>query len=148
MPASTRIDPMSHSSARRPSSRPSAQARASWISLFAVLMMFIGPLVSQSMPMDHKMAAMPMEHAAPSMEHGAQGEDHDQGAGSGELHVLLEKCGYCSLFFHCPALPQAKGLAGVQPQRPTVSYFILPHPGHATQAVFPGARTRAPPSLA
>jgi hypothetical protein len=135
-------------SAQRAPSQVSAKARASWISLFAMLMMFIGPLVSQSMPMDHKMAAMPMEHAAPSMEHGAQGEDHDQGAGSSELHVLLEKCGYCSLFFHCPALPQAKGLAGVQPQRPTVSYFILPHPGHATQAVFPGARTRAPPSLA
>ena len=135
-------------SAVRPQPLRCAKARASCISLFAMLMMFIGPLVSQSMPMDHKMAAMPMERTAPGMEHGAQGEDHDQGAGSSELHVLLEKCGYCSLFFHCPALPQARGLAGVQPQRPTVSYFTLPHPGHAAQPVFPGARTRAPPSLA
>lgn len=136
-----RIESTHPVSAVRPQLLRCAKARASWISLFAMLMMFIGPLVSQSMPLDHKMAAMPLEH-------GAQGEDHNQGAGSSELHVLLEKCGYCSLFFHCPALPQAKGLAGVQPQRPTVSYFILPHPGHATQAVFPGARTRAPPSLA
>ena len=34
------------------------RARGSWLSLFAMLMIFIGPLVSQSMPMDHR-ASMP-----------------------------------------------------------------------------------------
>ena len=28
--------------------------RGSWISLFAMLMIFIGPLISQSMPMDQR----------------------------------------------------------------------------------------------
>jgi hypothetical protein len=30
--------------------------RGSWISLFAMLMIFIGPLISQSMPMDSRAA--------------------------------------------------------------------------------------------
>ncbi|MCF5016118.1 DUF2946 family protein, partial [Pseudomonas lactis] len=34
--------------------------RGSWISLFAMLMIFIGPLISQAMPMDHH-AGMSME---------------------------------------------------------------------------------------
>ncbi|MGO1268723.1 MAG: DUF2946 family protein, partial [Pseudomonas bubulae] len=33
--------------------------RGSWLSLFAMLMIFIGPLISQAMPMDHH-ASMPM----------------------------------------------------------------------------------------
>lgn len=151
MPASTRIDPMSHPSARRPSSRPSAQARASCISLFAVLMMFIGPLISQSMPMDHQRSGMAMGSAMSGMDHAAHGEHHgsdaDRGSGSGELHALMEKCGYCSLFFHCPALPQALGIAGATSQRPHRVFVARPRQGHATQAVFPGARTRAPPSM-
>ncbi len=42
---------------RPPRSR--AQVRGSWLSLFAMLMIFIGPLISQAMPMDHRMP-MPM----------------------------------------------------------------------------------------
>jgi hypothetical protein len=34
--------------------------RGSWISLFAMLMIFIGPLISQSMPMDQRASAMTM----------------------------------------------------------------------------------------
>ncbi|MFD2882615.1 DUF2946 family protein [Pseudomonas lini] len=47
--------------------------RGSWISLFAMLMIFIGPLISQSMPMDQRASmsmSMPMDMQA--MEHGAQ----------------------------------------------------------------------------
>lgn len=142
-----RIEPMSDLSARRPSSRPSAQARASWISLFAVLMMFIGPLISQSMPMDHTQSAMPMDGAMSAMQHEAHGEHHGSATAGGELHVLMEKCGYCSLFFHCPALPQTLGIAGANSQRPQSVFVAQPRQGHATHAVFPGARTRAPPSM-
>jgi hypothetical protein len=69
-------------------------------------MIFIGPLISQSMPMDHHAGmAMPMDMSmAMPMEHG---HDHHQGHGNdGQLHVMWEKCGYCSLLFNCPALPQ------------------------------------------
>ncbi len=139
-------------SAKRPPSTPSAKARASWISLFAMLMMFIGPLISQSMPMDHRMSTVILDSAAPvmdmpAMDHQAHGGHHGSGASSSDLHVLMEKCGYCSLFFHCPALPQALAIAGANAQRPHSVFMAEPRAGHATQAVFPGARTRAPPSL-
>jgi hypothetical protein len=140
-------------SALRPDSRRRpTSARGTWISLFAMLMMFIGPLISQSMPMDHKMGAMPMDMSM-SMAMPEQGGHGDHSAhpgdssGDSELHALWEKCGYCSLFFHCPALPQAVALAGAESQRPPVLFNLHPRQGHAGQAVFPGARSRAPPSL-
>lgn len=48
--------------ARLPAHRrkPMSLMRGSWISLFAMLMIFIGPLISQAMPMDHH-AGMSME---------------------------------------------------------------------------------------
>lgn len=136
--------------ARRPRHRRDlTHRRASWLGVFALLMMFIGPLISQSMPMapgaamamDMRMdMSMPMPDG--TMASGAQPADHDNA-----LHPLWEKCGYCSLFFHTPALPQsAPFLAFAQP-RPTGASVHAPQSGHAGQAIFPGARTRAPPSL-
>lgn len=142
-----RIDSMNALSAKRAPSTPSAKARASWTSLFAMLMMFIGPLISQSMPMDHTRSSIPMDGSMSAMQHQAHGEHHGSGAGGSELHALMEKCGYCSLFFHCPALPQTLGIAGATAQRPHSVFVAQPRAGHATQAVFPGARTRAPPSM-
>ena len=127
-------------------------SRGSWISLFAMLMIFIGPLISQSMPMDqHASTSMPMsmdmsmdmpgmDHsghdAKPSAEHCPPQSSH---------HVLWEKCGYCSLLFSCPALPGSQVLALFD--TPLVHTFLSlsPRQGHARQTVFPGARTRAPP---
>ncbi|MCF4991374.1 DUF2946 domain-containing protein, partial [Pseudomonas gessardii] len=40
--------------------QPLRLAHGSWISLFAMLMIFIGPLISQAMPMDHH-AGMSMQ---------------------------------------------------------------------------------------
>lgn len=127
--------------------------RGSWISLFAMLMIFIGPLISQSMPMDQR-AGMPMnmrmsmdmpamEHghhdAKPAAEHAAANDDH---------HALWEKCGYCSLLFNCPALTGSPCFFtdGASP----AGTFTTPATrlGHARQAVFPGARSRAPPIVA
>lgn len=127
-------------------------ARGSWVSLFAMLMIFIGPLISQSMPMDQRapmsmslsmdmdMDMAPTAHAgheaqAPA-EHCAPQADH---------HAIWEKCGYCSLLFNCPALPGSLALAIFNP--PLAQGFISPSPrlGHARLTVFPGARTRAPP---
>ncbi|MCL8340499.1 DUF2946 domain-containing protein, partial [Pseudomonas mosselii] len=76
-----------------------------WLSLFAMWMIFIGPLVSQSMPMEHHAGmSMPMDMSMPM----AHGHDEHHGHGNdGQLHVMWEKCGYCSLLFNCPALPQS-----------------------------------------
>jgi uncharacterized protein involved in copper resistance len=137
--------------------------RGSWISLFAMLMIFIGPLISQSMPMDQRASALmqvsmsmsmdmsmsmsmdmsAMEHA----EHGAQpAAEHCPPKAS--HHALWEKCGYCSLLFNCPALTGGVSFAAFD--TPHANTFTTPSPrlGHARQTFFPGARTRAPPIVA
>lgn len=53
--------------------RRTRQGIATWLALFAMLMIYVGPLVSQSLPMDHP---MPMDHVMP-MEHGASTAHHD-----------------------------------------------------------------------
>ena len=145
-------------SARSSRSRHQALSltRGSWISLFAMLMIFIGPLISQSMPMDSRAMSMTMpmgmsmdmdmsamEHAG----HGKQASAEHCPPAPGH-HALWEKCGYCSLLFNCPALTGGVSFANfvIAP----VNTFTTPSPrlGHARQTFFPGARTRAPPSVA
>ncbi|MBV4553486.1 DUF2946 domain-containing protein [Pseudomonas sp. SWRI102] len=125
--------------------------RGSWISLFAMLMIFIGPLVSQSMPMDQRMSSsMPVSM---SMEMGMDMTAHEAPAAEhcppqGEHHALWEKCGYCSLLFNCPALTGGHTFT-VFDASPTHTYNgPSPRLGHARPAFFPGARTRAPPIVA
>lgn len=92
-----------YSSAR--STRPDRRrVGGGWLSLFAMWMIFIGPLVSQSMPMEHH-AGMPMDMSMSMPMAHAHDEHHGHG-NDGQLHVMWEKCGYCSLLFNCPALPQ------------------------------------------
>jgi len=129
-----------------------ALTRGSWIALFAMLMIFIGPLISQSMPMDqHASTSMPMsmdmsmdmpgmDHsshdAKPSVEHCPPQSSH---------HVLWEKCGYCSLLFNCPALTGGGDFIAFNIPPPNTFTPPSPRLGHARQPFFPGARTRAPP---
>ncbi|HWT69265.1 MAG TPA: DUF2946 domain-containing protein [Pseudomonas sp.] len=135
------------SSPRRQSSN---LTRGSWISLFAMLMIFIGPLVSQSMPMDSRAAmAMSMSMDMQAVDHGehvaqANAEHCPPHAGH---HALWEKCGYCSLLFNCPALTGGASFIGFD--TPSSTTFTTPSPrlGHARQTFFPGARTRAPPII-
>jgi hypothetical protein len=127
--------------------------RGSWISLFAMLMIFIGPLISQSMPMDQRMSSsmstsmsmdmdMDMDMTAqemPAAEHCPPQREH---------HALWEKCGYCSLLFNCPALTGGHSFTAFD--TPLANTYTNPSPrlGHARPAFFPGARTRAPPFAA
>jgi len=148
-------------SARSSASRrqPLSLTHGSWISLFAMLMIFIGPLISQSMPMNQRASAlmeasmnmsidMPMD--MPAMEHG----DHGAQAAAEHClpktshHAVWEKCGYCSLLFNCPAL--TGGQSFIAFETPTATTFTTPATrlGHARQTFFPGARTRAPPIVA
>ena len=120
-----------------------------WLSLFAMWMIFIGPLVSQSMPMDHH-AGMNMPTGMSMAPEHAQSVDshhsHDGHGGDGQLHVMWEKCGYCSLLFNCPALPQTLSPLSAGVAVPSTHLLATTRQGHARQAVFPGARSRAPPS--
>lgn len=137
----------------RPRRQPSSLTRGSWISLFAMLMIFIGPLIAQSMPMDPRAAMsmsmdMPMDTPAPDHAgHGAQSDVEHCPPQAGH-HVIWEKCGYCSLLFNCPAL--TGGTSFTAYDAPPASHFTPPSPrlGHARHTIFPGARTRAPPIVA
>ena len=117
-----------------------------WLSLFAMWMIFIGPLVSQSMPMDHHAnmnMSMPMDMPmAAGHDHGAGHHGHNDG----QLHVAWEKCGYCTLLFNCPALPQTLSPLSAGGVLPPALRPPPPHQGHARQARFPGARSRPPPT--
>jgi len=127
--------------------------RGSWISLFAMLMIFIGPLISQSMPMDQRATAMTMSMSMdmsmdmPAMSHGDHGAtpaaEHCPPKAS--HHAMWEKCGYCSLLFNCPAL--TGGQSFVAFDAPLTNTFSTPATrlGHARSTFFPGARPRAPP---
>ena len=115
--------------------------RGSWISLFAMLMIFIGPLISQAMPMDHHAGMsmsmsmdMPMDH----------GESHHPKAPD-EHHALWSKCGYCDLLYSCPALPGGVSTFTLNAPPPANALTPATRLGHARQSIFPGARSRAPP---
>lgn len=127
-----------------------------WLSLFAMLMIFIGPLISQSMPMEHHTgmamsspASGEMDMSAPmdmtATDHGAH--HAMKGDAGGVDHVIWAKCGYCTLLFSCPALTQTLAVTAPIPPEPADFYNALPQTGHAQRSVFPNARSRAPPSL-
>jgi len=129
--------------------------RGSWIALFAMLMIFIGPLISQSMPIDQYAStsmAMDMDMAMdmPGMDHAAHGAQPaaEHCPPQSSHHVLWEKCGYCSLLFNCPALTGGGDFVAFN--IPPLNTFTPPSPhlGHARQTIFPGARSRAPPIAA
>ena len=136
--------------------QPMSLTRGSWISLFAMLMIFIGPLISQSMPMDQRASAlmkvsmsmsmdMPMDMSA--MEHGAQSAA-EHCPPKADHHALWEKCGYCSLLFNCPALTGGQSFVAFDSPQTTTFSTPATRLGHARQTFFPGARTRAPPIVA
>lgn len=127
----------------RPNRPDRRRTGGGWLSLFAMWMIFIGPLVSQSMPMDHHVG-MPAGTSMAAGHHPAEAGHHGHG-NDGQLHALWEKCGYCSLLFNCPGLPQAPSALGIGALALAHLPPLQPLQGHARQAVFPGARSRAPP---
>jgi len=125
----------------------------SWIALFAMLMIFIGPLISQSMPMNQHAStstpmSMDMSMDMPGMDHAGHGAkpSAEHCPPQSSQHVLWEKCGYCSLLFNCPALTGGGDFVAFN--IPPLNTFTPPSPrlGHARQTFFPGARSRAPPA--
>ena len=118
--------------------------RGGWISLFAMLMIFIGPLISQAMPMDHH-AGMNMSMSMDMP--GDHGQAHHPKAPA-EHHALWAKCGYCDLLFSCPALPGNVSCLTLGTPPPANALTATPLLGHARQSIFPGARSRAPPIIA
>ncbi len=124
--------------------------RAAWLSLFAMLLIFVGPLISQSMPMEHHTGMkMPMSMDMPAS-HAEHGAHHQTPAAvdDGADHALWAKCGYCTLLFSCPALIQSVAIIALAAARPADLFNAAAQPGHATSSIFPNARSRAPPLFA
>ncbi|MDC6383369.1 DUF2946 domain-containing protein [Pseudomonas graminis] len=129
--------------------------QGAWLSLFAMLMIFIGPLISQSMPMEHH-SGMAMPASASMSMHGEMDMSMDMGAdehsshvkaeqSAGVDHVIWAKCGYCTLLFSCPALTKTVAVLAPVPPRPADFYNEATQLGHAQRSVFLNARSRAPP---
>ncbi len=128
-----------------------------------MLMIFIGPLISQSMPMEHH-SGMAMPAPTSMSMHGEMdmsasmdmSMDMDMGAdehsshvkaeqSAGVDHVIWAKCGYCTLLFSCPALTKTVAVLAPVPPRPADFYNEATQLGHAQRSVFLNARSRAPP---
>jgi hypothetical protein len=121
-----------------------------------MLLIFVGPLISQSMPMEHHTGMsmpmsqsmdMDMDMSAHAAGHGA--EHHAPAVvDDGADHALWAKCGYCTLLFSCPALIQTVAVIALAAARPADLFTALTQPGHARSSIFPNARSRAPPPFA
>jgi len=138
---------------RSPATAP-RRTQGAWLSLFAMLLIFIGPLISQSMPMEHHAGFPPQATLATGMDMSApmdmstdahSGHHADPVQTAGVDHVLWAKCGYCTLLFSCPALTRTLAVAAPVPPTPADFYNAAPQRGHAQRNVFPNARSRAPP---
>jgi len=128
--------------------------RGAWLSLFAMLLIFVGPLISQSMPMEHHTGmTMPMSQSMDMDMSGhaaGHGTEHHAPAvvDDGADHALWAKCGYCTLLFSCPALIQSVAIIALAAARPADLYNAVTQTGHARSNIFPNARSRAPPLFA
>ena len=112
-----------------------------------MLMIFAGPLISQGISLAHDkskpMSMAGMEcHEMPGMSQMSRSTSNDKHS---DL-IVWEKCGYCSLLFQYPPLTESN-LPSVRLDVP-ISLFVSIHlvPRQATPPVFPGSRSRAPPT--
>lgn len=113
-----------------------------------MLMIFIGPLISQAMPMNHHAGMSASMDMSSHIEMSADHADMQHVTAAETVaydHALWAKCGYCTLLFSCPALPQALAVLAPTPPKPADFFNAAPQRGHAQRSVFPNARSRAPP---
>ncbi|MNM66627.1 hypothetical protein D3C81_781200 [compost metagenome] len=116
-----------------------------------MLMIYVGPLVSQSMPMDHAMSvAGGLDALACSDDQRVSAHHAAPGPLAGEKQQFsaehfMEKCGYCGLLIHSPSLVPPVLATLVAPIAVGLSAPVIASQSVPTSPVFPGARSRAPP---
>ena len=120
--------------------------------LFAMLMLVIGPLLSQAVSLSHVSSSGVLPSSAPC--HGAMpaemGMHGGHGAGAdahpgGHEHAIWAKCGYCELLLTCPGVSGFGYVAIIAPAHGVVRLVLPVGRQERVSPVFPGARTRAPP---
>ncbi len=131
---------------------PSRVRSGAWLALFAMLLLLAGPLLSQGLAQARATPAMAGMEPMAGMEHMDCGEHGARAPGPAKPadHMAPDehwaKCGYCTLLFNSPALT-ATGVAALAAAAPIDTRPVAPlAEGHAGSAIFPGARTRAPPA--
>ncbi|MFC0338075.1 Protein of unknown function [Kushneria avicenniae] len=119
------------------------QRQAVSLALMAMIMMFAGPLISQTRLVGteehqgHRSAAM--THSV--MMSAAMASEHHQA----NVFKWFDQCGYCSLWQHFPATPPDHLPLLRDHGKPPSLVVMHTLRGMATAPVFPHALSRAPP---
>jgi hypothetical protein len=119
--------------------------------LFAMLILLVGPLLSQAVSLSH---ASPSPHACHETAdvHGlhAIGDmpartAHAAGHTDAHGHAIWAKCGYCDLLLTCPAVGGVGYVSVATPPHGVAELSARWVDRARPSPVFPGARSRAPP---
>jgi len=117
--------------------RQASRPAGSWLAIFAMLMVLLGPLIGQGSTMMHQTGATDDYcMAVPDAEHGHP---------AAHLDHLLDACGYCSLFAHTPGIPQAHCGLSLRTAHATPHTEFSLRLALRDVPVFPGAMGHAPP---
>ncbi|WP_298848266.1 DUF2946 family protein [uncultured Salinicola sp.] len=116
------------------------------LALFAMLMAFTGPLISQmqrlmEMPAHGGMMMAPSHHAATGVDHRMPSSARTMTA---DDHWHLAACGYCELFLHAPGIEPPRAVPPVSPPPAVVHPPEVVAPPSPTP-VYPRYASRAPP---
>ena len=113
-----------------------ADYRASWLGLLAMLLLSVGPLLSQ--------LTAPAEPAwLTELACGEHVGSHDNPLNH---DALWAKCGYCTLLLNSPATGCASPTLALAAAIPADRYAAPVRSGVVRSAIFPGSRSRAPPA--
>lgn len=141
--------PVRHSCARRshgdtgPQIRP--DRRLAWLALVAMLLVFVGPLISQSQRLlEHERADMPMPQAHAHST--SMAETQAPSAHDGVCHHadVLAACGYCVLFAHTPGVIPTLAPLATTPAPTRIRSLASTQMPHA-ETTYPAFAPRAPP---
>ncbi|MGQ7816505.1 DUF2946 domain-containing protein [Metapseudomonas furukawaii] len=116
--------------------------RGAWLGLLAMLLVFVGPLLSQAREMGG--ATVPAWVGELACASGHDAGSHEPGPSS-HHELSWAKCGYCTLLFNSPALNPSSSPGFLPADAGAVRPGETPLAGFASHSVFPGALTRAPP---
>jgi len=113
-----------------------ADYRASWLALLAMLLLSVGPLLSQF-----------TAPAAPAwlteLACGEHASSHDNPL---DHDALWAKCGYCTLLLNSPATGCASPTLALAAAIPADRHAAPVRSGVVRSAIFPSSRSRAPPA--
>lgn len=113
-----------------------ADYRASWLALLAMLLLSVGPLLSQ-------FTAPSAPAWLTELACGEHASSHDNPL---DHDALWAKCGYCTLLLNSPATGCTSPTLALAAAIPADRHAAPVRSGVVRSAIFPGSRSRAPPA--